>query len=289
MDTQIFENFLTKQDASLDTWRTYSHNFQWSNFESSNCIFYVWHKKEIKLINSKDLWSTMAVFFIKDSLLKIDQLTENVKKWIITACTIFSAFDEENWWTYNFLPYFQTKLIDEKNQLFEKLWLNILLKSSIKWVLLEKNEWVEKWDINSLNNEGKIGFLFGLVLLYGKFEVKGDKLSAIKIQLPLFWQYLTIWDQICDIQTELQKNWIFIQISENIQWDKHIYEITSNDYELLDNFSKLYLPVENFTQITKREQAQEAVEALKAFLDAEWESDILSTIETSCVKILQKI
>lgn len=288
MDTQIFERFLTKQDESLDTGKYYSHNFQWKSFESSNCIFYVWHKKEIKLINSKDLWSTMAVFFIKDSLLKIEQLTEDVKRWIITACKIFSAFDEENGWTYNFLPYFQTKLIDEKNQLFEKIWLNIVLKASAKWVLLENNEWIVNWNVDSLNSEEKVGFLFGLILLYGKFEAKGDKLSAIKIQLPLFWQYLIIWDKIRNIQKELQNDWIFIQISENIQWDKHIYEITSNDYELLGNFSKLYLPVENFTQITKREQAQEAVDALKSFLNTEWESGIISTIDASCVKILQK-
>ena len=38
------------------------------------------------------------------------------------------------------------------------------------------------------------------------------------------------------------------------------------DYELLENFAKLYLPVENFSQITKREQAQEAIETLKNFL-----------------------
>jgi hypothetical protein len=31
----------------------------------------------------------------------------------------------------------------------------------------------------------------------------------------------------------------------------------------------LYLPVENFSQITKREQTQEAIEALKVFLSNE--------------------
>jgi hypothetical protein len=38
---------------------------------------------------------------------------------------------------------------------------------------------------------------------------------------------------------------------------------------LLEIFAKSYLPVENFSQITKREQAQEAIETLKTFLEKE--------------------
>ena len=279
--------FLTKQYKQLDTGKTYRHNFQWYNFEEENCIFYVWHKKEIKLIESKNLWSTMNVFFIKDSSLKIDTLTDNIKSWILTACQIFSAFDEENWWTYNFLPYFPTKLVEEKNTLFQKIWLDISLSNGSKWILIN-TQW-NKIHIRDLDIQWQIWFLFWLTLLYWKFENKWDKLSAIKIQLPLFGQFLSIWDDIKNIQNQLQSNWIFIQISENTQWDKCTYEITSNDYELLEIFSKLYLPVENFSQITKREQAQEAIDALKVFLWTQWENELINKINNSCVKLLQKI
>ena len=281
--------FLTKQDEKLYTGKSYRHNFQWFNFEEENCIFYVWHKKEIKLIESKNLWSTMNVFFLKDWILEVNELTNTIKDWILTACQIFNAFDEENWWFYNFLPYFPTKSVEEKNELFKKLWLNILLSNSPKWVLIKNNESENKVNIENLNIEWKIWFLFGLILLYWKFENKWEKLSAIKIQLPLFGQFLSIWDEIKNIQKSLQNEWIFIQISENIQWDKHTYEITSNDYELLQIFAKLYLPVENFSQITKREQAQEAIETLKNFLWKEGESELIEKINSSCVKLLQKI
>lgn len=282
-------NFLTKQDENLYTGKTYRHNFQWYNFDEENCIFYVWHKKEIKLIESKNLWSTMNVFFLKDKELLINELTDNIKNWVSTACQIFSAFDEDNWWFYNFLPYFPTKSVDEKNTLFQKLWLNIQLSNSSKWILIKNNESENKINIEDLDIEWKIWFLFGLTLIYWKFENKWDKLSAIKIQLPLFGQFLSIWDEIKNIQKNLQDEWIFIQISENIQWDKHMYEITSNDYELLEIFDKLYLPVENFSQITKREQAQEAIEALKTFLEKEWNNELIQKIDNSCVKLLQKI
>ena len=282
-------NFLIKQDEKLYTGKTYRHNFQWYNFDEENCIFYVWHKKEIKLIESKNLWSTMNIFFIKDWTLEVNELTNNIKVWISTACQIFSAFDEENGWFYNFLPYFPTKSVEEKNELFNKLWLKIQLSNSPKWVLIKNDEWIEKINIEDLDLEWIIWFLFWLTLLYWKFENKWENLSATKIQFPLFGQFLSMWDEIKNLQKKLQDNGIFIQISENIQWDKHTYEITSNDYELLEIFAKLYLPVENFSQITKREQAQEAIEALKVFLNKEWENELIQRIDNSCVKLLQKI
>ena len=282
-------NFLSKENQDLHTGKTYRHNFQWYDFEWENCIFYTWHKKEIKLIESKNLWSTMNVFFIKDWTLEINELTYNIKSWILTACQIFNAFDEENGWCYNFLPYFPTKSVEEKNEIFQKLWLNIQLSNSPKWILIKNNESHSKIMIEDLDIEWKIWFFFGLTLLYWKFENKWEKLSAIKIQLPLFGQFLSIWDEIRNIQKSLQENGIFIQISENIQWDKHTYEITSNDYELLEIFAKLHLPVENFSQITKREQAQEAIKALKSFLWTQWENKLIQRIDNSCVKLLQKI
>lgn len=281
--------FLTKQNKTLYTGKTYSHNFQWYKFDEENCIFYVWHKKEIKLIESKNLWSTMNVFFLKDWILNVNELTNNIKNWILTACQIFNAFDEENGWTYNFVPYFPTKSVEEKNKLFQKLWLNIQISNSPKWVLFRNNEAHNKIMVEDLDTEWQIWFLFGLTLLYWKFENKWEKLSAIKIQLPLFGQFLSIWDDIRNIQKNLQNEWIFIQISENIQWDKHTYEITSNDYELLEIFAKLYLPVENFSQITKREQTQEALKALESFLSNEWENELKEKLNNSCVKLLQKI
>ena len=278
--------FLTKHDKQLDTGRTYRHNFQWFSFDEENCIFYVWHKKEIKLIESKNLWSTMNVFCIKDSSLEINNINDNIKTWIMCACQIFSAFDEDSWWFYNFLPYFPTKLVDEKNGIFKKLWLNISLSNSSKGILIQSEN---KSNLSDLDIQWQIWFLFWLTLLYWKFENKWNKLSAVKIQLPLFGQFLSIWDEIKNIQKQLQSNWIFIQISENTQWDKCTYEITSNDYELLEIFSRLYLPVENFSQITKREQAQEAIGALKIFLENEWENELIKKINNSCVKLLQKI
>ena len=131
--------FLAKQDDQLYTGKTYRHNFQWYTFDEENCMFYVWHKKEIKLIESKNLWSTMNVFFVKDEGLQIENM-DNTKKWILAACGIFSAFDEDSGWFYSFLPYFPTKLVEEKNAIFSKLWLDVQISNSSKWVLINSNK-----------------------------------------------------------------------------------------------------------------------------------------------------
>ena len=113
--------FLIKHDSKLHTGKMYRHNFQWFNFEEENCLFYVWHKKEIKVGESKNLWSTMNVFFIKDSTVKIEKLWWEVEDWVLCACMIYSAFNEDDGGFYNFLPYFHTKQIEEKKALVEKL------------------------------------------------------------------------------------------------------------------------------------------------------------------------
>ncbi len=50
-------------------------------------------------------------------------------------------------------------------------------------MIIETNE-------NEKEESSSIGKFFGLLLLYGKLEKKNNELIAIKIQIPLFGQYL---------------------------------------------------------------------------------------------------
>jgi hypothetical protein len=62
-----------------------------------------------------------------------------------------------------------------------------------------------------------LNFLFGLTILYGKFEVKGEELRSIKIHLPLFGQYLHYKETLDQIVKKLQTEQYFLQTSENSQ------------------------------------------------------------------------
>ena len=90
---------------------------------------------------------------------------------------------------------------------------------------------------------------------------------------------------------QLQQQGIFLQSSLNRQQDKTTLQITSNDYELLQIFSDWYKPVENFTQITKREQTAQAIQLLKAFVEQgsiENVDEVKRWIDQGTVKILVK-
>ncbi len=73
-----------------------------------------------------------------------------------------------------------------------------------------------------------------------------------------------------------------------------VYQISSNDYELLEIFAKWYEPVEKFEKITKREFTQEMKSKLIEFLQSnpeipsEGKNDVIKQIQTGTIKLLTK-
>lgn len=116
-------------------------------------------------------------------------------------------------------------------------------------------------------------------------------MNAIKFHIPLFGQYLKIQEQLENILEDLQAEGIFLQSSSNNAGGKISYQITSNDYELLEIFAEWYKEIENFSQITKRELALQAVAQLKEFIgegNFDNASEIVEVVNTSLVKVLIK-
>ncbi|MDD2537392.1 MAG: hypothetical protein PHU61_02785 [Candidatus Absconditabacteria bacterium] len=279
------QNLLCCEDSSLHTGKRYQQFFQGFSFQSENKHLFVSHKKTIKLLDLKDLGSGMGVFFC----LKRDVLSEIPLSLaaVQLAAQIFDAWDEEEGKKYYFLPYFPTKEVEEKSQIFTQLKLNISLRKDTKGVLLETEE--QEVELESIQE--KLSFLFGLTLLWGKFEAKGAQLNAIKFHIPLFGQYLKIQEQLENILEDLQAEGIFLQSSSNNAGGKISYQITSNDYELLEIFAEWYKEIENFSQITKRELALQAVAQLKEFIgegNFDNASEIVEVVNTSLVKVLIK-
>ena len=128
------------------------------------------------------------------------------------------------------------------------------------------------------------------MLLWGKFESKDGQLNSIKIHLPLFGQYLSIQEKLEQMILTLQQQGIFLQWSKNEQQGTTSFQISSNDYELLQIFADWYKPVENFTQITKKAVVQNALGDLKLFLEEQVENsnEIKKLLDTAVIKILVK-
>ena len=283
---------LAVSDDMLDTGKIYHHAFQGYQISSKNEQLFVYHKKEIKLIALKDIGSTMGVFYLKDKGKRIQdkgsEATWEVAK-VLAASQLFEARDEEKGSSYFFLPYFPVKEVAEKNTLFEKLGIDMKLEQSEKWIIAKGARGASIDEIQSINDI--LSFLFGLIVFHGKFEAKGTQLNSIKIHLPLFWQYLQIEEKIEHFLQILQAEGIFLQTSKNQQQGKISYQITSNDWEVLQIFADWYKPVENFTQITKKEQTAQAIQLLKEFVaqgNIENAEEVKTLLEKWTVKILVK-
>jgi hypothetical protein len=111
-----------------------------------------------------------------------------------------------------------------------------------------------------------MSFLFALFLVYGKFEIKKSELLGVKIQVPLFGQYLRYQEQFDGMVTILQNAGIFIKTDVLETNNGVVYQMSSTDYELLEIFAKWYESIEKIEKISKRDFTQEMKAKLLDFL-----------------------
>ena len=271
----------------LDTGKEYTLDVQGYRFSWMNKRVFVAHKKEIKLIELKHIGSTMGVFYCIDREeipdLPLDQRA------IMWAGQLFTAWDEEKWEHYSFLPYFPHQKVEETQNILDTLGIHLSLRKDIKGILVEGAEKISLEQLTTL--EKILSFFFGLTLLYGKFEARGEQLNSIKIHLPLFGQYLQLTESLEQLVKIVQQQGIFLQISKNEHQGKMSFQMSSNDYELLQVFAIWYKKIENFSQITKKEFALQDIELLKRFVeqeDIENRTEIVDILSSGVIKILVK-
>jgi len=209
---------------------------------------------------------------------------------VACAWKLFSGFDEFSGEQYQYLPHFPIKNQEIINQTFKTLQLSFELSKTEKGILFqEKNEEQIMISLGDLKETSDfLNFLFGLTILYGKFEVKGEELRSIKIHLPLFGQYLHYKETLDQIVKKLQTEQYFLQTSENSQNWVLSYQISSNDGEVLAIFSERMQ--KNWT-INKQNLYQEVTNLLQQSLndlDIENQKEILMLLEEKSLKILVK-
>lgn len=103
-------------------------------------------------------------------------------------------------------------------------------------------------------------------------DIKNGELIAIKIHIPLFGHFMKYEEDFDMMKRQLAQEGIFITTSSQKNAEGAIYQISSNDYELLQLFAKRYEPVEKFGKITKRDFTQEMKEKLIGFLETNKET-----------------
>jgi hypothetical protein len=298
MKVQVDHNHLVSiahpEIPQLKEYTYFAAGWKFSDWDKGMVVL---HKKDFKLVNLKHLGDGMQVIYVKNS--EIDELNLDIdmfKQWF----GIFHGFDEETGKKYSFLPNFPHKDIDVLNKKFISLGVDLVSEISPKWVLVNVEPVSYIWD----SLEAILSFLFALFLVYGKFEIKKfeinneeikkPELLGVKIQVPLFGQYLKYQEQFDGMIEILQHAGIFVKtdVLDTNNWV--VYQISTTDYELLEVFAKWYESIEKIEKISKRDFTAEMKAKLLVFLAEDTQipqdgkEDVIALIESWVVKFLAK-
>ena len=161
------------------------------------------HKKEIRIINLKNLGDNMSIIYIKKNSYSNKILDHEA---VIHAFCLFESFDENTGQKYYFIPKFQEKNLGNTNIILEKLNIPITIQKTIKGFCIHNTP-------STKLQKKYFSFLFGLSLLYGKLTIKNNELIAIKIHIPLFGQFLKYEEIFNNMQKDLAQEGIFVSTS----------------------------------------------------------------------------
>lgn len=277
-------NLLTIFNENIPQTKEYTYHVSGYLFSDFDKGMIVLHKKEWKIISLKNLWDNMNVVYYKEWKSKIQNTQINWE-----AMKLFQWFDENTGKKYYFIPWIGATQQQEKNNIFKKLWTNYSIEKTEKWMIIQ---WIE-WENTIESIEEILGYIFGLLLIYGKWEGKKE-LNSIKIQIPLSGQYLAHQEFLDNIIQKLQQEWIFIKADKLINNNGMTYQISTNDYELLEVFAKWYEPVEKFEKISKVVFTQGMKSKLIEFITSNPEipqdgkAEVLKQLEEWTIKLLTK-
>ena len=278
-------NILSIENSNIPKTKEYSYNVSGYVFSDFDKWIIVYHKKQFKIINLKDLWDKMWVILVWEHDDEYDEMKLDLES-MESALKIFDWFDENTGEKYYFLYKFGENKMNELQEKLDKLWSKIELRKTEKWICLPLVD--EELVYNP------ISFLFGLVFVYWNFQIKDWDLKAVKVQIPLFGKYMEAQDIIDEMVTVLAENGLYV--NKNIQRadDGIIIELTSSDYELLQHFARFYEPIEKWLKISKYDDVLSIKEELIEFIKtnpeipSEWKDEVLKVLENGLIKIMNK-
>lgn len=282
-------NLLTIFDENIPPMKEYTYHVSGYTFSDFDKGVIVLHKKERKIISLKNLWDNMNVVYMKNTGFSVQNTQVGGNK-INRAMRLFQWFEEETGNKYYFIPWLGEAQQEEKNNILEKIGAKYHIEKTTKGMIVHEVEEGDKRE--SLENS--LIRIFGLLLIYGKWEKKNKELSSIKIQIPLTGQYLAHIETLDMIKKKLQENGLFLKTDTLPNKNGVIYQISTNDYELLEIWTQWYEAVEKFEKISKREFTQEMKTKLIEFVSThpeipqEGKAEVIEQLNTGVIKLLMK-
>lgn len=281
---------LSIQNENIPQTKEYTYSVGGYIFSDFDQGLVVLHKKDFKITNLKNLGDGMSVIYYTK---KNDEKINFQKTIFEDVLRLFNWFDEITGEKYYFIPSLWQKDMQEKNKVL-KPFSSCEIKKTGRGAMVELQHAKEDRKQEKPQTEDILSYLFGLTLLYGKFDAKKGELASIKIQIPLFGQYLAQQEMLDKMIKELQDSGVFLKVDKLSNKNGITYQISSNDYELLEIFAKWYEPIEKFEKISKREFSNEMKSKLIEFVQSnpdipsDGKDDVLQQIQEGRIKFLMK-
>lgn len=193
----------------------------------------VYHKRQRKLIHLKNLGDGMQLCYLQKTPLPDYELNIAMLE---KTLAMFSGFNEETGEKYRFLPFYSKEIKRLQQELSDHFGISCHISKEQQGTFIRGLQ--KDWSAPE-SDEELVSYLFALVFLYGKFEIKNQELIAAKAHIPLF----GAWNQLANDFFEkflprLQALGLFITVSTLQQGGKNTLQLSINDSELLDCFAK---------------------------------------------------
>ncbi len=230
--------------------KTYTITAWWEQRTLSDHIVLVTHKWTIKEVPWKDIGNTMQLIRLTPNKTKeineSNDLSDGFVRTVRSVLGRYTGYDETTDQQYHYIPKLNgPKLIERLNQ------LDFFVDRYDIDIIDEKKWWIRVWSSLEINEKERtyyiLGQFFGLCLVYGKPTINKDIFSAYKIQVPILRYEIT--EQIEKIVSLLREYNFVINTSYNN--DQQVFEVTTNDYDLLAYIRILYGDEMNATLIDK--------------------------------------
>lgn len=225
------DNLISIKEHNILAW--------WEIWKSSDHQMIVLHKWIIKEVNWKDLWNTMQLIRLVPHILwEINQKNDMSDVFVRSVYSVlarYTWYDEVTNQNYCYVPKLTgTKLTETFNQIdfFCDNYTTNIINESKWWFVIGR-------DIN-LTEEQSVEYslaqFFGLCFVYGKPTISKEILTAYKIQVPIL-RY-DIVEHLNNLVMLLRNSYFVLNAHYNE--NQQVYEITTNDYDLLAYIRILY-------------------------------------------------
>jgi hypothetical protein len=189
----ITNNNLVALSQPLTTGKEYTHHCNGKTFTDFNHTLVVYHKRQFKTVEWKDLGPKMSVIYLQKTPTQTIQPNQETLQWCLKR---YQGFDEQLNQKYFFLHDVDENVFNETSDDIMKL---LGISNTIKHGSQHRiTTTIEKpTPVHNLENASNV--LFFLSTLYGKWDVREiqnqNHLRALTIQLPILSQntYLLTW------------------------------------------------------------------------------------------------